>query len=58
MDTFTPFNILFISATLKLKRAGPRIDLFGTPKFVNKMLEMFESIMFELNPNTLLLLSQ
>ena len=53
MDTFTPFNILFISATLKLKRAGPRIDLFGTPKFVNKMLEMFE-----LNPNTLLLLSQ
>ena len=39
-----PFNILFISATHKLKRTGPRIDPCGTPKFVYKMLEMFESI--------------
>ena len=39
-----PFNILFISATHKLKRTGPRIDPCGTPKFIYKMLEMFESI--------------
>ena len=39
-----PFNILFISATHKLKRTGPRIDPSGTPKFVYKMLEMFEEI--------------
>ena len=39
-----PFNMLFISATHKLKRTGPRIDPCGTPKFVYKMLEMLESI--------------
>ena len=39
-----PFNIFFISAAHKLKRTGLRIDHCGAPKFVYKVLEIFESI--------------